>query len=112
MRYENTLEVLRRLLKATKEQRISWRDDENDWRSTDIGDEKFNTVSSRFRYIEAEPQIGADPLFLELFMPCLNAGFFIGTEGYEILFDIHLASSGKEQDDGTEAINFLQRNGI
>jgi len=79
---------------------------------TEVGDDDSNTISYRFRYIEAEPQIGADPYILHLSMPGLNAGFFIGSEGYELLFDIHVASTDGEHDDGTDALAFLDRNGL
>ncbi len=111
-RYENTLEVLSRLLTATETGSIVWHDDVNDWRTTEIGTDKNDTASYRFRYIEAGPQIGADPYMLELQMPFLNAGFFLGTEGYELLLAIHLASTGSPRDDGSEAVTFLNRNGL
>ncbi len=112
MRHQNTLEVLGRLLAATRDGKITWRDDLNDWRTTNIGDADNNTVSYRFRHIEAPPQIGADPYILELTMPFLNAEFTIGTEGYELLFQIHVASTGSEHGDGSVALDLLDRIGL
>lgn len=116
MRYANELEVLRRLLAATRSGKIQWTpEDGQGWRSTHIGDAEYNRISYRFRYIEAWPQIGADPLLVELAMPGLNAGFAIGTEGFDLLYRIHYEVTRRPEDsgnDGSYALAFLERNGL
>ena len=111
-RHKDTLAILERILAATRDGKLTWCDDVNDWRKTEIGDDKYNSISYRFRYIEAPPQIGADPYMLELMMPGLNAGFFIGSEGYALLFDIHVASTGGDAQNADCAVDFLDRNGL
>ena len=111
-KHQDSLAILERILAATRAGQLTWCDDVNDWRKTEIGDDDYNSISYRFRYIEAPPQIGADPYMLELMMPGLNAGFFIGTEGYALLFDIHVASKGDAPDDAQYAKDFLDRNGL
>ncbi|MAP08511.1 MAG: hypothetical protein CMM00_06715 [Rhodopirellula sp.] len=99
--------ILERILAATRAGKLTWVDDVNDWRKTGIGND--SSISYRFRYIEAPPQVGADPYMLEMMMPGLNAGFFIGTEGYALLFDIHVASTGGVPGDTQFAEDFLDR---
>ena len=111
-KHHDTLAILERILTATRAGKLTWVDDVNDWRKTEIGDDDYNSISYRFRYIEAPPQVGADPYMLELMMPGLNAGFFIGTEGYALLFDIHVASKGGDPGDAQFAKDFLDRNDI
>ena len=111
-RHKDTLAILERILAATRAGKLTWCDDVNDWRQAEIGDYKYSSISYRFRYIEAPPQVGADPYILELMMPGLNASFFIGTEGYELLFDIQVASTGGDARDADNAVDFLDRNGL
>ena len=42
----------------------------------------------RKMYYEATNQIGADPRAIELHMPCLNAVFICGTEGWNLCFEL------------------------
>ena len=109
---QDTLAILERILAATRVGKLTWVDDVNDWRKTEIGNDDYNSISYRFRYIEAPPQVGADPYMLEMMMPGLNAGFFIGTEGYAFLFDIHVASTGGDPSDAQFAKDFLDRHDL
>ena len=115
MKCDKILEILQRILDAQKNGNLAWGDEDpaTGWRCTEIGSEQWNTICYRFRYIEAEPQIGADPYILQLMMPGLNATFFIGTEGYELLYKLHCETTGTEYDeDVSGAIRFLERNDL
>lgn len=108
--HAQTIDVLNRLLAATRDKRVAWQSDDNEWFSTRVGDREFNF---RFLYLEAAPQIGADRYLLEFHMPGLNACFACGTEGYDLLYRIYVeASDDATANDGLNAIDFLDSHGL
>jgi hypothetical protein len=116
MRYANTIEILKRLLSATLEKKIVWTetDDEQGWFTATVGNEAYNTISFRYLYLEAWPQIGADRSMIDFHMPGLNDRFACGTEGFDLLYAIYVARSGGDPTaiDATKAVDFLERNGL
>ncbi len=107
MLYDRDLKVLNRLLEATREGSIVWREDDAGGYTAEVGGRR---IYFRFRYFESTDQIGADPLMIELGMPGLNAGFFAGTEGYCLFLEIlaEAFESWRYYRDNTHfALNFL-----
>lgn len=85
-RHERDLAVLKRLLDASQERAIEWtQGDHAEWFETTLDG---RTISLRFLYFEATNQIGADRHAIDLNMPGLNARFFCGTEGYDLILDL------------------------
>ena len=85
MIYARDVELLRRILDATREGLIIWREEQDGWFAADVGGCR---LLFRHLYYEATNQIGADPLAIELSMPGRNAAFFAGTEGYALFEEI------------------------
>jgi hypothetical protein len=85
-RHERDLAVLERLLEATRRGDVVWRGSESgEWFEAGLAGREINF---RFLYFEATNQVGADRQAIEFNMPGLNARFFCGTEGFDLLLDI------------------------
>src|SRR5688572_23724140 len=109
MTLEITHDVLQRLKKATLEKKIIWWEDDNDWFSTTISNQK---VSCRFLYFEATNQPGADRHAVQLFMPGMSSAFACGTLGYALISEMLAANFNWRIDDTAFAGRFLDEAGL
>lgn len=92
MIHEGEVKVLERILAATREGAIAWREEADGWYSSDS---VLAWMMFRFRYYEATNQVGADPLAVEFSMPALNGVYFAGTAGYGLFREILAAAFEK-----------------
>ena len=85
MIYERTLELLRRLVELTQQNRLLWKADEDGWFSTSVDS---RVICIRRLYFEATNQLGSEPRFFEFSMPGVNRCFAFGSEGADLLLEL------------------------
>ena len=106
----NDMALLKRLLVATPEREIRWREvkDVDVWYKADVGG--HFPASFRFLRYEAANQIGADPMAIQLQMPARNAVYFAGTPGFQVFLEIlSLAfEHWRPAPDAAEALQLLE----
>ncbi len=85
MMYEGTIKLMQRLLDITRQGRLKWKKNDDDWFSTSVDS---RVICFRWLYVEATNQLGSDPRFLEFSMPGVNRCFAVGTEGADLLIEL------------------------
>jgi len=108
LKYWAELEILNRLLEATRVGDIVWSEEDEGQFNATVGG---RGIYFRFLYYEATNQDGADPRMFEFGMPGLNGGYHCGTEGWSILMEILESAFEKRRPSGDPdgAMKFLDR---
>lgn len=100
---EDAAAVLERLREETERGRLIWVEDAEGSFVATFGSEQEKIVIRRM-FIEATNQIGADPYFVELSMPCWNTRFAItdDSEGWKAIRMILNAAFPNGWEDGAK----------
>lgn len=106
MNYTLNLQICRKLLDATRNHRLVWRETEDGWYAAEIGGRE---ICVRFLYFEATNQPGADRRMIELFMPGADLVYSCGTEGFDILLELISEAFGWEKSGRKSALEFLEK---